>query len=243
MRSKPIWVITCAVLLLVVLSASFHTRNNLSESRYMTNELDIPIGNVIVDLYPYSLYIPYAILQINCVTDETARLEDQYDRSSRDYNKITCEIIYSYSTNRYDRYNKKFSSIDNIYIVSETAKTFAPGDMIFINVEEQFLDGIYYYTPVTINGQTEYVSILDDQIIFNGNECNTTSFRPLIDGWNQIIYGTKEMNERGIETSYPIDALPKKEFQNGMSVDDLIDYLSAWENIKKFDDNKNQCLP
>lgn len=181
---------------------------------------------VIIDFDPMDTQrLQCAILRIDEITDESVRLGSVTDGNEY-YIKVRCSIIYSCYR---DSFVANLSKLNEIYMVSETAKGLAANDVIFIQLEKRNLDGNYYFCPITNNGQSEYIPIIDDHIVLKGDGLYPESFVSLFD-INQHIRELKAYYERVGEESDYRNALPQEEFRDNMSMNALIDYLSAWEN-------------
>lgn len=175
---------------------------------------------VIYDFVPIDTQrLQYAILRIDNITDEVVHLDN------RDYVRVSCSNIYQCPASIYP--DERFE-LNEIYVIRETIKELAENDVIFIQVDKRNMDGIYYYCPVVHNDQAEYISIIDDRIVLKGNESSTESFWMLFQ-INQRLCEHKEYYERvGKETDYS-NALPKCLFEDDMTINALIDFLSQWE--------------
>lgn len=192
-----------------------------------------PSNNSVIsplDQYHYDLVnIPYAILQIETVTDETVRLTQTTNPTLEDYTKMECRLLYANAASK--SISAQADDFKSIYVISESAEALKSQDVILIKIKRMNMDGIYYLGPVTVAGQAEYISITDDHLVFSGNEVLTESFSSLFE-LNHRILDIKEYLARGGKTNEAIKALPKTEFRNGMTLEELIEYFSAWDKVK-----------
>lgn len=240
------WLAACVPIVLVILLINLFFGNMSVDGNCDTTEMsadgyhDTEDGqNLIADFAPadippyYGIALPYAILRIDDITDESVRLGSVTGKE--DYIKVRCSIIYQCS------YILDLSKLNEIYIVSETTKGLAADDVIFVQVEERNLNGNYYYCPITNNGQAEYIPIIDDHIVLKGDEFYTESFFPL-EQYNRRINETKKYIERGGVASDYSNALPQDEFRENMTINALIDYLSAWEKAVKIVDEERKMM-
>lgn len=246
------WLAACVPIVLVILLINLFFGNMSVDGNCDTTEMsadgyhDTEDGQNLIadfapaDVYPYyGVTLPYAILRIDDITDESVRLGSVTDIENAYYIKVRCSILYQCSY--HCSYTLDLSKLNEIYIVSETTKGLAADDVIFVQVEERNLNGNYYYCPITNNGQAEYIPIIDDHIVLKGDEFYTESFFPL-EQYNRRINETKKYIERGGVASDYSNALPQDEFRENMTINALIDYLSAWEKAVKIVDEERKMM-
>lgn len=196
-----------AVLILLILFAVGCTKKpqNSVIIEQGNNESDIA-----ADTEQDSIYSPYAILEINNITNETKMLRQTSQSSDFSYTKLECSTVYFYD---------RFLDINEIYVLSESIEDLCEKDVILIEVAKMNRDGVIYYGPITCADHAEYIKIIDGKLFVDENSLDkTVSFKPI----------------------FEINALnnTNRKFYNGMTLNDLILWFKELKNIRELNGSK-----
>ena len=200
---------------------------------------------------------PYAVVKINEISNETIRLSQ--NGVLQNYVKIKGEVIFSYSTERFENVYSSlddtdvtdlkvvaFNSIREFYITEQSSSLLTNFDTIFISVVKMNMDGQFYYGPATNDqGISEYLPVVNDKLQINEEDYNTRSFVP-IKILNDTIDELREYIERGgTETDFT-KALPCKKITSETTVEEINLYFEAWgyaKTLNAANRNNNPSVP
>lgn len=181
--------------------------------------------------------VPFAIIEIEEITDETISLIQPQYHHYCEYVKIKCNPIFlfrgswSYSYPSSDDYIP-FDDIDEIYVTKQSVDRFENGNIMMIEVKRMKVYDRYYYGPfVNDEGFSEFFSIVDGKLQLKEDDYNTFLFSRL--EWLNDALDEGLMNDDDVN-----NALPKKKIGDGMTIDEIIEYFNAWGEARRLFDLK-----
>ena len=158
--------------------------------------------------------IPYVIIENLNPTEESIRLE--YDI---DYVKVECTERYAYKTGA--------DIVSAIYVPADLVSEFIGYDMLMIRVKTTVLnDRERIFMPASeLHGKSEYLPFVDGRIRID--TLQNYSFVAL-QIMNEYLDIYMDCLAGGGETRKKDGALPKKKLTDGMTLQEVIDYLDAY---------------
>lgn len=208
---------------------------SVSDTKSMYVNEDIMPG--IIDLDD-----PFAIVEIEEVTEETVILGSYFVARDNMYTKIKCKVLFSYIPKGFSirvKYGDgwkasdasnyvPFDELQEIYIISEFAAALNPNDVIFFQPEEMRRGDRIYYGPVTnTDGQAEFLPFVDGKLVIPEG----MSFCSLEFANSEI----QHILEYGSEYLHPelFEACPKYIFDEGLDVQQVIDFFNSCEAFRE----------
>ena len=199
-------------------STSTTTTTKKTSKLTTTNKPSLPA------LYPDADYaiakLPYAVIKINEVTDETKLMTQDPKEEPLEYAMIKCEVLYAVPPSFYKYQDQPLADITEMYVIETSVEDIKQYDTVFIYVENLRAGANTFYGPITgDDGRAEFLPFVDGKIVVES--LDSLSFASLM----IVNYGVDDKMDGGNVAS---DAFPKRKFESGITLEDIIAFFDAY---------------
>jgi hypothetical protein len=125
------------------------------------------------------------------------------------------------------------SNCFDLYFSENSISQLEKIETVMVCLVRMNLDGKYYYGPcIDDQGMSEYLSVKNGKLKVDQADFNTLSFTP-INVLNESLDDIRGYVERGGKESDFTKSVPNFKIVDGMSIEEVESYFSAWDNAKR----------